>query len=80
MTYQELQQAHDIISQGVIRLIFDNEESFKASLLQGIGATEPYEIERVHCANCYRIHIRFEEDGSGRDVYVDSKDVYSWVV
>lgn len=78
ITRQELQQAHNIISQCVIRVIFDNGDSFKREVLKDNGwYIDDYEIERVHCANAYRItlkHIDYRE----KDIYVPSNDVYSW--
>lgn len=76
ITYEQLQEAHDLITQCVIRAIFDDEDSFKREVLQYCRAEEA-EIERVHCANAFRITLKFE-DYSERDVYVDHKEVYSW--
>lgn len=78
ITQQELQQAHNIISQCVIRVIFDNEDSFKREVLKDNGwYVDDYEIERVHCANAYRItlkHIDYRE----KDVYINAQTVYDW--
>lgn len=76
ITYEQLQEAHNLITQCIIRAIFDDEDSFKEEVLPHCRA-EDAEIERVHCANAFRITLKFE-DYFERDVYVDHKEVYSW--
>lgn len=80
VTLQEIKQAHEIISQCVIRTIFDYESTFKSTLLHRNGwEHNSYTLERVHCANSYRITL-LHEDGRRKDIYLDSNDVYSWYI
>ncbi|UUW39899.1 hypothetical protein VP14_212 [Vibrio phage VPMCC14] len=78
ITSRQLLEAHNIISQCVIRVIFDNEDSFKREVLNRNGwNSDDYEIERVHCANAYRITLKHYE-GNLKDVYIDAQEVYCW--
>tara|TARA_R100000541_G_C1897352_1_gene84035 strand:+ start:71420 stop:71701 length:282 start_codon:yes stop_codon:yes gene_type:complete len=65
----------------LIECIFQEEESFKASIIQGNwGWTrEPYELERVHLSGWrLRVTVKFLEDYSETDIYLCLNDVYNW--
>lgn len=78
ITAKQLQEAHSIISQGVIQVIFENEDSFKKEVLSQNGWDHSeYTIERVHCAEAYRLTLK-HDDFREKDVYIPSGEVYSW--
>lgn len=80
ITQQELQSAHNIISQCVIQTLFQHRDSFKKEVLGKQGwCHDEYSIERVHCANAYRITLK-HEDFREKDLYIDSYDVYKWLI
>lgn len=65
----------------LIECIFQEEESFKASLIKGNwGWTrEPCELERVHLSGWrLRVTVKFLEDHSETDIYLCLDDVYHW--
>lgn len=82
LLFQELKDAHQLVS-ATIQIIFDNEYNFKEDILGGkrsVGwGSDSYTIERCHAANMYRLTLK-HDDGRMKDLYVDSRDVYTWAV
>lgn len=64
-------------------MVFDNGDKFKEDVLGGKRSvgwdSNEYTIERCHTANVYRLTLK-HDDGRMKDLYVDSRDVYSWTV
>lgn len=81
ITTQEFKLMKDI-ARCLITEVFDNEEVIKKSRLLKSLRWKPdeYEFERVHISGTrVRITIRFVEDYSNYDVYLDLDDVYNLV-
>lgn len=79
-TLKSLQEAHDTLVYGVIRVIHQYENSFKENFTGHNGwHHEHYKIERCHLSSSFRLTLK-HLDGREKDIYIPSEDVYKWVL
>lgn len=79
---QELKDAHQMVK-ATIEMVSLHEKSFKENVLGGercVGwGSDEYFVERCHAAEAYRVTLK-HDDGREKDIYIESKDVYTWSV
>lgn len=80
LTPEMLQEAHDTLIYGVLRVVFQYEDDFKLSLLAYSGwKGDSYKLERCHIAQSFRVTLK-HDDGREKDIYIPSSKVYDWVL
>ena len=68
------------VTRCLAQVVFDNEETFKDNLLKDLRwEKEDYELERIHfCGYRCRITIKFTEDYSTYDIYLEADKIYEF--